>query len=61
MMYVAIHKENDTRHIADGEYGNPICGTKPLKMTWEDDEWLDDFPEDFGELPEDCEKCEKKL
>lgn len=61
MVSVAIHKDSGKRHIANGEYGNPICGEKPLKMNWDTDEWLDDFPEDFGDIPSDCEKCAKKF
>lgn len=60
-MEIAINKNTGTRHIADGECGNAICGELPHSVQWENDPMLDDFPEDFGRLPRDCGRCSSQL
>lgn len=55
----ATHKDSGVRHVAKGEYGNPICGENALKLRWDASPMLGEFPEDFGDLPDDCGRCAK--
>jgi hypothetical protein len=63
-MRVLIHSETGTRHIPkDEDKHQSRCGyngvTPDARDVWDVGEstHLDDHPEDFGDLPSDCDKC----
>lgn len=68
-MRVLIHKETGTRHIAKDQDGGfmSLCGYNGVdpdaRDMWDVGEstWLDDSPEDFGDLPSDCSRCAKAI
>lgn len=49
-------------HLVVETHGNYVteCGRKAYGKA-EESEYLKDFPEDFGDLPEDCGLCERSL
>lgn len=58
-LYTVDNPNTSTRHVADGAYGNPICGTLPHAIKHSKSPLLGQFPQDFGDLPGDCPNCTK--
>jgi hypothetical protein len=63
-MRILIHKETGTRHIPqDDDRHQSLCGYNGVNPdaidVWDigESNHLEDFPEDFGDLPSDCENC----
>jgi len=60
-MEIVINKSSGKRHLP-GDDKVTLCGSSLIQngkenATWEDDSWLDDFPEDYGDAHFDCQKC----
>ncbi|AAQ13762.1 hypothetical protein [His 1 virus] len=64
-MQVIEHKKSGKVHIPpENGKGLVLCGSRMIQdcqemATFRDSQWLDDFPEDYGDSQKDCEKCAK--
>lgn len=65
-MRVLIHSETGTRHIPQDEHKHKsLCGyngvSPDARDMWDvgESDHLEESPEDFGDLPSDCDKCAK--
>jgi len=65
---VLIHSETGTRHIPkEDKRHQSLCGyngvTPDARDVWDRGEssYLADFPEDFGDLPSDCQHCAEQF
>ena len=64
-MQLIENRETGKRHLPGDEH-TTACGASLIQdckenAHWIEDTWLDDYPEDFGDMAEDCDKCAKKL
>lgn len=64
-MELIENRTTGKRHLP-GDESLTACGASLVvdgkeNATWVDDEWLDDFPEDFGDCFIDCQKCAKQF
>lgn len=60
-MKVVVNKSSGKKHLP-GEESTTLCGSQLIQdgkenASWEDDWWLDEWPEDYGDSPTDCKKC----
>lgn len=60
-MQVVENRTTETVHLP-GEKNLTLCGKRLVadgqeNARFRDDQWLDEFPEDFGISMNDCERC----
>jgi len=60
-MQIVENQTSDKRHLP-GDESTTACGASLIvdgkeNARWVEDEWLDDFPQDFGDSYLDCQKC----
>jgi hypothetical protein len=63
-MRILVHKKTGTRHIPQDDHRyQSLCGyngvSPDAREMWDvaESSHLEDFPQDFGNLPSDCDKC----
>lgn len=62
-MKIVYNRSSGIKHIP-GDDATTLCGANLIQdgkenAGWEDDQWLDEFPEDYGDSSVDCQKCAK--
>lgn len=64
-MKLVVNRSSGTKHLP-GDEKTTKCGASLIQngeenASWEDSQWLDDFPQDFGTSMNDCAKCAEMM